>query len=395
MYSFGYRSWELRSYSQNDLLDIISPSLRVDVLNSSIVRILPRFNDSVKDFNGWLTDKMRFGYDSFQKQRLLSVKILTKSALNDVFYISISLSVAFLQLKEDFFKLSFRPFFDFVLGNFFDLRLLFFFRKFFTLFGPVNYISNNLPTNFLTDLRSDYILSEKQKDDLFAVSDFFILLGLNLRFVSPNIYSRLKLEKRTRNIFISLFSSPFNKSRIYDYNFGSQFLNFLQFLRGKHFLSRLVILSKGLVFFTSKRFLSFKSSLIKEDLKIKKSFFLVPSYLSSLSYFEVGLFSFETSKKFQSVLFCLNDYDSSFLSSSLNYSLKIFFSFSEALNNNLGLNFFFDYIFPFLSPFEEKTVYIDFFGNVIKTGGGLYDGHIASSVLGMEDFFFDFIFYFF
>jgi len=76
-----------------------------------------------------------------------------------------------------------------------------------------------------------------------------------------------------------------------------------------------------------------------------------------------------------------------FLSSSLIYSLKVYFSFSEAMNDKLRLNYFFDYLFPILSPFEEKTVYIDIFGNVIKTGGGLYDGHISSSVLKMGDFF--------
>ena len=75
---------ELKSYSQYDLFDIFAFPIRIDVLNSSIVRILPRYNEKFLAID-WISDKTRFAYDSFEKQRILSPKILSRFE-NDSFF---------------------------------------------------------------------------------------------------------------------------------------------------------------------------------------------------------------------------------------------------------------------------------------------------------------------
>ncbi len=48
-YAFTARSWELRSFNSIDLFDAFGSNIRVDVRGSSIMRILPRINDSLNE----------------------------------------------------------------------------------------------------------------------------------------------------------------------------------------------------------------------------------------------------------------------------------------------------------------------------------------------------------
>lgn len=68
-YAFKARPWDLMSHNNIDLFDAFGSNIRVDVLNNKIVRILPKVNKQINDC--WISDKVRFSYDSYKLQRLM------------------------------------------------------------------------------------------------------------------------------------------------------------------------------------------------------------------------------------------------------------------------------------------------------------------------------------
>lgn len=65
---FEGRAWEIKSYYSLDILDSIISSIRVDIINNSVVRIVPCLNESINE--EWITNKARFSYDTLSIQRL-------------------------------------------------------------------------------------------------------------------------------------------------------------------------------------------------------------------------------------------------------------------------------------------------------------------------------------
>jgi len=63
----------LRQISSIDILDALCSSIRIDIANNSVARIVPYLDESV---NGeWLTNKARFSYDALSIQRSYYPKI--------------------------------------------------------------------------------------------------------------------------------------------------------------------------------------------------------------------------------------------------------------------------------------------------------------------------------
>lgn len=52
-------------------------NIRVDVRGTKIMRILPRVNENINE--DWITDKIRFSYDAFRRQRLYDPMILSNT----------------------------------------------------------------------------------------------------------------------------------------------------------------------------------------------------------------------------------------------------------------------------------------------------------------------------
>jgi NADH-quinone oxidoreductase subunit H len=70
-YAFLARPWELSSRFILDPLDPLATPLRLDLRGSVPLRLLPR-PDSADPLGGWITDRVRFAYDGFRRQRLLT-----------------------------------------------------------------------------------------------------------------------------------------------------------------------------------------------------------------------------------------------------------------------------------------------------------------------------------
>jgi len=70
-YAFSARPWELLSRSLLDPFDSLATPIRVDLRGPTPLRILPRV-DPANPLGEWISDRTRFAYDGFRRQRLLS-----------------------------------------------------------------------------------------------------------------------------------------------------------------------------------------------------------------------------------------------------------------------------------------------------------------------------------
>ena len=68
-FAFVGRSWEPKLIYSIDILDSFCSNIRLDVYNNKILRILPELNPFLNE--EWITNKIRFCIDSFNKQRLV------------------------------------------------------------------------------------------------------------------------------------------------------------------------------------------------------------------------------------------------------------------------------------------------------------------------------------
>ena len=69
-YAFTARPWELRKYATIDPLDCTGSNIIVELKETEIVRVLPKYSSEI-NFE-WITDKIRFSYDSLKQSRINS-----------------------------------------------------------------------------------------------------------------------------------------------------------------------------------------------------------------------------------------------------------------------------------------------------------------------------------
>jgi len=68
-YAFTARSWELRNTESIDVFDSVGSTIKLSTRGSSILRVLPKINDTINE--EWITDKVRFSYDALKFQRIV------------------------------------------------------------------------------------------------------------------------------------------------------------------------------------------------------------------------------------------------------------------------------------------------------------------------------------
>jgi NADH-quinone oxidoreductase subunit G len=171
-FSFTTRAWKLLSIRSIDILDSIGSSIRVDIFNNKIMRILPSLDGLTND--EWITNKARFSYDSLNIQRLNYPKI----AFNNKFII-ISWSIAIYYYLNYIHKFKYN-YIQAIYGPFFDLDSSSSLKKFFNSFGCCNidYFENST-INTQADFRFTYLLN-KTLLELENINNF-IFVGTNLR----------------------------------------------------------------------------------------------------------------------------------------------------------------------------------------------------------------------
>ncbi|UAT43412.1 NADH-quinone oxidoreductase subunit G [Anaplasmataceae bacterium AB001_6] len=78
-YAFTARPWELKKFYSIDVMDGVGSSVRLDVKEQKVMRVLPVRNDAVNEM--WLSDKSRFSYDGLYLQRLGSPYVRSNKSL--------------------------------------------------------------------------------------------------------------------------------------------------------------------------------------------------------------------------------------------------------------------------------------------------------------------------
>lgn len=227
-FAFTSRPWELKSFNSIDVLDEMHSNIRVDVRGTKIMRILPRFNDLVNQ--DWISDKIRFSYDSFRSQRLLDPIFKFSSS-----YIKISWKSAIFLLKNvyaNFFKKLNVFHSNFYLGDFIDLETLYMVRKFSHLmsFSSFHFQSPKISVDF--NLMNGFNTPFSR----ITEADCCLVFGFNLRLVFPILNSLLRqsVAKNNLNVYLISYCSNFN---YFLKHVSTSSIALLDFLEGNSWLS--------------------------------------------------------------------------------------------------------------------------------------------------------------
>ncbi len=234
-YTFKARPWELNTYESIDIMDAIASSIRIDIFNNNVVRILPYFNEIRNE--EWITNKARFLYDSFlSSYKLLEPQMRYYYQEYIDYFIKISWEKA---MKKILNKLYYNKYdISFILtGPFFDIKGGVFLKSFFNSIGCSNYnYQSNYKITF--DFRFTYLLNITIINLEYILINF--IFNLNLRLESPILNTKIRksyLKDKEKFLAISIGNSI-------DYltfpiiNLGNSILTFISLFEGKHLFWR-------------------------------------------------------------------------------------------------------------------------------------------------------------
>lgn len=195
-YAFKARPWELKQVESIDILDSIGSALRFSVDNNKILRVLPVTNDLLNE--DWITDKIRYFYDSISLQRLTKPIFLFKSK----HYIIVEWDdiMNFLMKVICFFKNSIPI--KLITGVLLDLSSIL----------SLSYLHKVLQTNYLNnsnydiDFRTQYLISNSLES--VESRELYYILGSNLDFESPLL--KLRIQKNPLSKKLKVMGSYWN-----------------------------------------------------------------------------------------------------------------------------------------------------------------------------------------
>ena len=215
-YLFRNRTWELSSVESIDILDSLCSNIRIDTINNTIERILPKPNNNINE--EWITDKIRFCYDGFKKQRLsypsykVNTELLSKKNVDKMIFISSSWFLVLLKISTTFLmhsNFSFNNnFFHILTGNLVDLFSLHIVKYFSNTLG-LNNVNFNITKNI--DLRKHYLFNVNV--NLIDLNNLFLFIGVNPKSDSPILNLKPIWIRSVFNKFserFSLWTSAFN-----------------------------------------------------------------------------------------------------------------------------------------------------------------------------------------
>lgn len=268
-YSFVARPWELNSLESIDFLDSVCSNVRIDFLNNKVYRILPIYNKDINE--DWITNRVRFFYDSNNIQRLTNP--LLKNELGNYIVIGwLRLFYLFFLnlLKSLSINSSVLPF----VGMFNDLNSVSSLKKFFNSIGSDVFYSDFI--NIDVDFRENFMLNGLliNLENNFS----FVFFCFNSRLESPILNSRLrKLYLLNDNL------------RFYGFGLNSSYLNLPIHLNGNSVYNLVSVLQSKFLFNKEVLFSSYNFSIFNNFITRDKfvfffgiNFFFNSSYLLDL-----------------------------------------------------------------------------------------------------------------
>jgi NADH dehydrogenase (ubiquinone) Fe-S protein 1 len=383
-YAFTARPWELRSVKSVDIFDALGSSIRLDMRGLNVMRVLPSIQENLNE--EWISDKIRFSYDAFKRQRLSSPLIkVSDLQFKKADWVTIFYSF----YKRSFFKGNYG--WDFVLSRFADLHSSLSIKWF-----SDNFLNN---ANFVYPETASKSLSNQPFRNLFSLngslnqleeSDVLFISGLNLRLEAPLLNIRVRRAVLNNNLSVYYFGqqSGLNYKFI---NLGFSALTWSLIIKGKHPLCTVLSKSKKpLVWMGSNFYSSFQFPIPLYDILYKifysylhnvdknwVVFHYVPRYISS--FLTTDLFpSNQVEKSKNSILF-ISDEDSF---NHQNYQTVVYQG-SHGDRSALVA----DFVLPSFFAYEKDSIWINLQGKAQFSGRALTSPLLTRSV---SDFFFAF-----
>lgn len=364
-FAFTSRSWELKSYNSIDILDSMHSNIRVDVRGTKIMRILPRVNDNINE--EWITDKIRFSYDAFRRQRLYEPMVLINNTFLKVSWRRVFYFLKFFFIKvANTFKYSFLPVKSY-LGNYLDLETVYLVKRFSHSLGN-NYFNKSIINKFSDT--TFYLFNTPLLD--LNKSDICLLVDLNLRLQLPILNSKIRQLSIKNNIpvYVLGYFSNFN---YYAKHVSCSTKTLLGLVEGTHWLSAKFAktFSKTPIMVSSSTFFNNKLDFLKN--------FLLYTNLVNKSWNGLNFVPLNSTEIACSELNFSNTHNQN--SALLNYSVDWFYNY-ESMQKKPGSNFSYkvyqghhgdsgamnsNVILPSTSFVEKNSFYVNLLGMVQKT----------------------------
>jgi len=284
-YAFSARPWELKTIESIDLFDALGSSIQVSIKDHTIVRILPRINHEI-NFE-WITDKVRFFYDSLSRRRIMYPFLKYKGYF---------LKINFKFLNQYIFLLAslhenkVRTIYN--LGPFSDISLATFARDISFLERDTFAINGYEEERIVDDYNSNYLM--KVSFSNIQEKDSFLFCGVNPRLEMPLLDLRVRNIMRQRMLYVFTFGVSF--SLLYPFfSLGALPCNLISFFAAKtklaFFLHEKVInIFVGLALYQRKDFISLRNLIEKfANITLKRSNInFVSVKASSTGIYDIG-----------------------------------------------------------------------------------------------------------
>lgn len=289
-YAFVARPWELKSVDSIDVLDSVLSCIRIDYKESKIVRILPRF-DQFSTHKEWITDKIRFSYDSFYINRLVQPLEFYNMSYNSISWSNLINKIRLLFNKISPSKTCV------IIGNRIELESVISAKLLSEKMGICKFTHDRF---FSVDTTSCNNYSFDL--ELINQSDCIFLIGTNPRLEASLINLQIQQNVKKKDIFVSSIGSVFNSTFNANKFLSLTLKSFLEILEGTHEHSVILKKSKSpLIIYGSsilnridlQQFVKTLNSINKE-IKIidQDSINLVPIDSNNIGNFNVGISSF-------------------------------------------------------------------------------------------------------
>jgi NADH dehydrogenase/NADH:ubiquinone oxidoreductase subunit G len=224
-FAFSSRAWDFNDVYSIDILDAFASSIRIDVSNNCVMRVVPLLDCSLNE--NWITNKVRFSYDSLNLQRLNYPKIKLNSKFVNISWDNAI--IIFINYMIDYMNENIMCIF----GELGSLELVCSLKEFFNYIGCNNIYYSSSLYNYNCDFRFLYLLNVTLLE--LDEADMIILVGSNLRLESPLLCSRIRKLYLSNDYDLPVFSFGLNISYLTFpvYNIGNSISSLMRFVNGK------------------------------------------------------------------------------------------------------------------------------------------------------------------
>ena len=215
-YAFKARPWELKKTETIDVFDAMGSSIRIDSLDKSALRVLPRLNEEINE--EWISDKSRFAIDGLSSQRIDTPFIRQNNKLIETDW-DAALKRVISELKkrnkEKTVALS---------GKFTDLETLYSSKKFLNSIGSNYYECRYDNVQFKKHYRESYLFNSSIQ--LLDEADAILIVGSNPRWEASVLNSRIRKAYLHNDCKIALIGKKIDLTYKYEHLSENQsFLN--------------------------------------------------------------------------------------------------------------------------------------------------------------------------